>query len=103
MATYRTGTLDLEADHIGRACGWRQVDVRAGHVGRAGVGQWQKVDGLQARRLWQGRSHLECLPTASGSGWPAVKGGGGMDGRMERRTEDQLRDWRTGGLADWGD
>ncbi len=44
MTTYRRGALNCEADGDGVAGPWREVDVLAGHLGRAVVVERQQID-----------------------------------------------------------
>lgn len=76
MATYARGTLDCEADGDGVACLWRNVDVLAGHIGRAVVVEGQQVNLVRHHGFWDHVVRTESCPAQS---WAARSWG---DARM---------------------
>lgn len=76
MATYARGSLDCEADGDGFMCLWGNVDILAGHIGRAVVVEGQQVNLVRHHGFWDHVVRTESCPAQS---WAAGSWG---DARM---------------------
>lgn len=65
VATYARCTFDCEADRDGFLCFWRNVDILAGHVGRAVVVEGQQVNLVRHHGFWDHVVRTESCPAQS--------------------------------------